>query len=957
MRGKWPIAIIGALLVAISLYQLSFTLVTKQIENEAAVEAAYQAEEFLASNPGEDLDVITDEYRKNYLDSIWEKEVYLGLPYKKVKRYALNLGLDLQGGTHATVVVSPVEIIKGMAFNNPDEAFNTALSQARKDMRTQSGKYTDLFYTRWKENAAGRKLNEIFLSPDNPDISLSTPDEEILESINTALDEALDMSVVVLRSRIDKFGASNPIINPIKSTGRIEVELPGFDNDERVRTQLEKMARLEFVKPYDAQKSQAALQSIISALRDAEIAEKRKAGVADSLLADSVYIAEIQKLIVGPGPEYVPSFLIEKRNREKFLALLETPTAKAATASDLTFMFDKGTIDDSENGNAYKIVYLVEKGATSPALLDGERIERAYASSDQLGRPAVSITFDAQGTVLWSDITASNVGKIVMITLDNEVYSYPTINEVMNTGNCQISGSFTNSEVIELSNILNAGRLPAPTEIESMVKVGPSMGATAIQQGLLSLLAGLALVIGFMIFYYKKGGLVANIALLFNIFFILGILATPSFGVTLTLPGIAGIVLTIGMSIDANVLIFERIREELALGKNKANAIAGGYSKAFWTIFDANITTFLSGLVLYNFGTGLVKGFAVTLMVGVVSSFFAAVFITRLIVEFMGEKNNYEKLSFASGLADKLFKGQVIDFIGKRKMGYIFSGIVLATGIGIMATQGLNLGVAFKGGYSFVYSFDGDVDPVAVRSSVKDIIKDADVQVKSFDSPNQVQITTSYLIDSDAENAAEQVQSAIETGLASYANPSLQRLVQVGATIAEDIKTTSRNSVIIALLVIVAYIIVRFRKWQFGIGSLVALFHDVLFVLSVFAIAGAIGISFEIDEVFIASVLTLVGYSINDTVVVFDRVREYIGDGSGVLKNTLNRSLSHTLSRTVITSVTTLIVVLVLLIFGGENLRGFSFALFIGILVGTYSSIFIATPVVYDLSKKEEGKE
>lgn len=967
MKGKWFVAIVAILITVLGLYQLSYTFVANKYEKEASLEAEIAAEDFADANDNsseKEIDAFRKDFRKEYIDSLWETEVYAGKKFKKVKQYALNLGLDLQGGTHATVIVSPDNVLKSLSNNNEDPAFNTAVENAKKSMKTTQGKFTDLFYDEWEKVANDRPLSSIFLSPSNPDITLETSDSEILELIDGELAGALTRSVIILRSRIDKFGASNPVIQPVASTGRIEIEIPGLDSEERIRKQIEKVAHLEFVKPYDAAKVNPAFQAISIAAREKEKAEQKARGVADSLLVDSVFVADFQKALrpFSKNQEGTAfGFFVSKGDLDLFNETMASKEIQAALPGDLTLMLGKDIFQLGDISG--KEVFFMTKGPDTRVLLDGERVSNSYPTLDpNTGGLAIAINFDAEGAAQWARITEENLGKQVAIVLDNEVYSDPVIQGVMKTGSCTITNGgnkgFEVTEANELAGILKVGKLPAKLEIEELSIVGPSIGDQAVSQGLISLLVGLGLVIIFMFLYYGKGGLVANVALLFNIFFIIGILATPSFAVTLTLPGIAGIVLTIGMSIDANVLIFERIREELALGASKASAVTTGYAKAFWTIFDANITTFLTALVLYIFGTGLVKGFAVTLMVGVVASFFAAVFVTRLIIEFIGAKNNFEKLSFTTSLGSTVTKKRNIDFIGKRKLGYIFSGIVLLIGVAIMATKGLNLGVEFKGGYSYVYSFANDVNTAEVRTAIKAEVGNADVQVKTYDKANQVNIVTSYLMGSDKEDADALVKQAVEKGVSSFEGANFEKSTQVGASFADDIKTTSRNAVIIALIVIFFYIIIRFRKWQFGLGSLLALFHDVLFVLSIFAICSVIGLSFEIGEVFIAAVLTLVGYSINDTVVVFDRVREYLGlDTSNGLKDTLNQSLNSTLSRTLITSFTTLLVVAVLLIFGGEALRGFSFALFVGILVGTYSSIFIATPVVYDFSDKGEEKK
>lgn len=954
MRGWKFVALIAVLISAVSIYQLSFTFKSNSVDDAAEQFARIEAENAFEFNNSINKDSVFKASKRDYIDSLWDQEVYLGFPLKKVKQYALNLGLDLQGGTNVTVIVSPEDIIKSLSGNSTDPIFNDALNSAKQLVKSRPESFKDVFYSEWQRLSDNRPLNEVFLSPENQNITLETKDSEILDIIQEESDEALNRSVITLRSRIDKFGATNPIIRPIPATGRIEIELPGLDNEEQIRQQVEAVAKLEFVLPYDQQKAGQVFGDLFVAFRDAKKAELKARGTADSLLVDSLIVSDFQEVFIP----YQSVLLVRSKDVDKATALLASSTAKSVMPADVTLMFNKDQTVQLEDGSTARTMNFMSKGTEAPVALDGEYVASSQVSRDESGRVAISMTFTPEGAIKWGDLTEQNIDKPVAIVLDDEIYSMPYIRERMNTGSCQISspGGFKFEEANTIVNILKAGKLPAPTIVERLTKIGSSLGDQAIKQGLFSLLAGLGLVILFMFIYYGKGGLVANVALLFNIFFIIGILATPAFGVTLTLPGIAGIVLTIGMSIDANVLIFERIREELAVGKKPEQAIESGYGKAFWTIFDANITTFLSAMVLYAFGTGLVKGFAVTLMIGVVCSFFAAVFITRLIIFLLGRKNNYEKMNFSTAFSNKLFRNINIDFISKRKIGYIFSAIVLAVGLGLIAKDGLNLGVAFKGGNSFVFAFEQPVSVADAKASIQQEVGEADVEVKTYDTDNQLYVSTSYLVDSNEPDASQLAKAAVTKAMDRLGKSEMVLAAEMGASFANDVKRTSFTAVMIALVVIFAYIVIRFRKWQFGLGSLVALFHDVLFVLSVFAIARALGFSFAIDEVFIASVLTLVGYSINDTVVVFDRVREYLGiwTSTDSLKDTLNKSLSNTLSRTVMTSVTTLIVVLVLLIFGGETLRGFSFALFVGVLVGTYSSIFIATPIVYDTIKKDE---
>ncbi len=982
MKAWKFIAVLSVLITGLSLYQLSFTLKSNAIDKEALRVATQKAETLAKTNPSIDKDSVIMAEKKLYIENKWDEKVYLGFSLKETKRIAINLGLDLQGGTHATVIVSPDDILTRMSNNNTDPKFKESVLAAKARMQTDQAKFTELFYSEWKKRANGRKLNEIFLSASSSEITLQTSDDKILAMINDELDQALDRSVIVLRSRIDEFGATNPIIQPVKSTGRIEIELPGYDNEELIRTQVEKVAHLEFVEPYDMDQFKGVYAGL-KAYYDTQ--EKAKKGKVESDVVEEVAAADslalldtakastdstlalkdttkkdaktkdeadaklttFDKLFMDGGG----AIMVSNNNLVKVKRILASDEFKSLLPSDLTMMFEKESRPSDKYGMV-TVLYAMKKGVDAPALMDGSRIDNAYVTRGENGALAAGIHFDTDGTTEWAAITEKYKKKPIAIVLDNEVYSMPIIQEVMNTGNCVVSGSFTFEEANLLVNILKAGKLPAPTQIERLVKVGPSMGAEAIQQGLFSLIAGLLLVVGFMIAYYNKAGLISILALAFNLLFIFGILATPSYGVTLTMAGIAGIALTIGMAVDANVLIFERIREEIREGKSNAMAIEVGYSRAFWTIFDSNITTFITAFVLYLFGTGLVKGFAVALMIGVVCSFFTAVYISRLVIFLMGRKNEYKSMKFSTPISDSLFKGGQIDFLSKRKFAYLGSALIILAGFGLIAKDGLNLGVAFKGGYSYVYSFEKAVLPTEARAAIKEIVKEADVQIKAYDKDNQLNIMTSYMIDSPDPDAAKKVQDAIEKGLSKFGAVKQLQSIEVGATIADDIRDSSIQSIIISLIAIFLYILLRFSNWRYGFGAIVALFHDVLFVIASFAIARVCGFSFEIDEVFVAAILTLIGFSINDTVVVFDFIREQIGEKKASLGEAINLSLNNSLSRTLMTSLTVLFVVLMLFIFGGESLRGFSFALLIGIVTGTYSSIFIASPLMYDTTNK-----
>ncbi len=1039
MKNKGAVIALAIIITVLSLYQLSFTFSGRSVESDINEAVSSKLEALKHKNPDfkpEQLDSARNTIKALHEDSIRDLEIaWDGSTYDQVKEKELNLGLDLQGGMHITVVVDPAGMINTLAGRNSQKPiFKQAMEQAGKEISQSDLRLPDLFYQKFLDlnNGQKDKLNEYFLSTNNANwVSASTTDEEILKHINQELDDAIDRSIIVLRSRIDKFGATQPVINPVKATGRIEIELPGVDDKERIRRTITETAHLEFRDLAEPQQSFQLYQQIVQqfikfeearrgedveegekpsdanpGLFDGSEASSETLSSADSPEGDTNAVAandsakseEGDELFAdGTGAEEVDSAAQAQENQNKFAvvseylrpiqyangqfdqyrfqsnikyrqridAYMNSPEIKAILPPDVTFMW--GTVDEEEEDPAkkqYVYTYFIKKGPNVSPILDGNVVVNAGIQSDPThGEYVVTMAFNPDGTNVWARITeeyANANNKPIAIVLDDRVMSAPSVNQKIAGGRSQISGGWKDPRgPLDLANILKAGKLEVPLHIEQMIEVGPSLGQAAIDRGLMSLVVGLILVVLFMIMYYSKGGIISDIALLFNIFFILGILSTPAIGAALTLPGMAGIVLTIGMSIDANVLIFERIREEIKLGKSIDIAIKNGYDKAFWTIFDANATTLVTATILYSMGTGLIKGFAVTLMIGIACSFFSAVYITRLIIEFMARKNQAAtKISFETGFSKKLFQNLNFNFIQNRKKAYLTSGAIIIVGVILMATQGLNLGVAFKGGRSYVIRFDEAVVPNEVKQNILPLLGESGAEVKKFDSDKQVAITTSFMIDDKSEEASKTVEATISKGLEKYANlnPDFVQSIIVEPSIAKDIKDASLKSIIVALICIFAYIIIRFRRWQFGTGALFALFHDVLIVLSIFAICRAIGFSFEIDEVFIAAILTIVGYSINDTVVVFDRVREYLRDNPRqALAETLNKSLNSTLSRTLMTSITTLLVVIVLLFAGGEALRGFSFALLIGVLVGTYSSVFIATPIVLDATNK--GKQ
>lgn len=997
MKNKGFIVFLTILISILCIYYLSFTYVSQQIQK--------QATEATQSTDGS-ANVLE---KQRYLDSIWNEPVYnlLGIDYtyKEIKETELNLGLDLQGGMHVTLEVSPIDIIKGLSGNSGDADFTAALETARTNVRGTQLNFVEEFYSEFKERAPGKELAQIFATAANRGrISLQSTDAEILDIINTEVESAIDRSFNILRTRIDRFGTSQPNIQRLQGTGRIQIELPGIDNPQRVRKLLQGVAKLEFWEVYQQQEVSPVLLEINSLIvaemrasgafnTDSEEDKQAKKDITallsgsedsnDSLstsdaAADSVRDQQLDSLINTRSSDLFElmvnapqngGLIYNLKDTAKINRILEREDVQAVIPPTMKFLWDVQPKDKTDNltGPDLLQLYPIRTSRNGKATLTGETISSATASLNERAEPEVSMQMNATGSRTWAKMTRENIGQRIAIVLDNYVFSAPYVQGEIPNGSSSISGGFqTIEEAKDLANILKAGSLPAPTTIVEDVTVGPTLGKVAQKQGLNSILIGLLIVIVFMVAYYSKGGLIANLALFFNVFFIMGILA--QFGTSLTLPGIAGIVLTVGMAIDANVLIFERIKEELRNGAGLKAAISSGYSKAYWSIFDANVTTLIVGFILFTLGQGPVKGFAITLMIGIVCSFFSAVFITRVVVEaFSKKKGDAARISFANAISRNALTNLNFDFLSKRKFAYLFSIIFITLGIIAMLTKGITLGVDFKGGRSYIVTFDEPIPPTEVKTSLSDYFENAGTEVKTFGADNVLKITTSYLIDNESDEGDGLVRDVLINGLSESTgltfiedgaqladdNFTISSSSKVTATIADDIKNSSYKSAALALICIFIYIVFRFRKWQFGLGAIIALFHDTLFVLSAFAIANVFGVSFEADQVFVAAILTIIGYSINDTVVVFDRIRENMGIKSGSeLIPVFNESLNNTISRTFITSLTTLIVVIVLFLFGGAVLQGFSFALLVGIIVGTYSSIFVATPIVIDLNRK-----
>lgn len=965
------------ILTALSLFFLSYTWKANQLNDEAT--------KYATGKDGK----VTSTKRVSYLDSLWKTNVYLGSTTEQVFQRQLQKGLDLQGGLNVILEVSPIEIIRSLSGNNNSPAFRKSLEDATKLQATSNENIVQLFYQSFAKNAPGQSLATIFANSTNRGkINYQSSDAEVKRLVDTEVSDAVDRSYKIIRSRIDELGVTNPVIQRLPGTNRIQVELPGVDNPDRVRNLLTGAAKLEFCEVYDPQTFSIGLQSLGAYLTTQDLAKKieKKASATtgkdsaaskngleaalagkgntkkDSAKADSTGSLGLARLFIPIGNGDLGVYV---RDTAEVNELLARPEVRTMFPNDLAFAYDVKPNTNTTNGKDFLTLYAVKRQFGGKAALDGDVITDARQDFDDLRRVEVTMNMNGEGARKWKALTAANIGKRVAILLDNKVYSAPVVNTEIPNGRSSISGTFSVEEGQDLANVLKAGKLPAPTRIVEEAYVGPSLGKAAINQGYLSMLFALGLVILFMVAYYGRPGWIANISLLFNVFFILGVLVQIT--AVLTLPGIAGIVLTLGMAVDANVLINERIKEELKAGKGLMNSINLGYEKALSAIIDGNVTTILIGIILVILSAGSVKGFGVTLIIGLVTSIFTSVFISHWIMEWWAKRviasGKESEIDFETFISKGLFKGMNFDFIGKRKMAYIFSSALIVIGIiAIIAKGGFNLGVDFKGGRSYVVEFNSAVDPAKVKDILTANFQNNSLEVKTFDSAEKLKITTSYLVEDESIAATNKVKEALMAGLSNFsANaPKLLSESKVGATIADDILQTSFQSILLSLIAIFLYVWVRFRKWQYSLGGVIALLHDALVVLGAVGIVRWFGLSLEVDQVFIAAVLTVIGYSINDTVVVFDRIREYLGpnpnlaDKDNVIK-TINTSINQTMSRTVMTATTVFLVVSVLLFFGGEILRGFSFAMFVGCLIGTYSSIFIAAPVVVDFLKKGES--
>lgn len=1007
MQNKGVIRLFAVIFALASLFELSFSYIAGQVESD--IQAKY----------GQDAAKV-----QYALDSMSNEVVYdLGVTsytYKEVKSKEMNLGLDLRGGMNVILEVSVRDVLKGLVGNAEDVQFKTAIANADAAQRNSQLGYLPLFMDALDAERGTRPLSDpgLYGTKDMTDrLGFNATDDAIKQAITEDVEAAIQNVYTVLKARIDQFGVVQPNIQRLDGTGRILVELPGVKDPVRVQRLLQSTARLEF---WRADQGAAWMQYMVNAneklgaiLEDPKAAkaeategeaavdltlptavgEEGAAATSDEVASNEVNGADststgfnpllsIFQLNVNPqtfvpneGPIVGYALTRDTATINDYLAMPEVRNLIPGNARYVRFAWTR-----PENNSEVTLLIALQGNRDNEPELDGGVIVDARQEFDQGNNPVVTMAMNGQGAQIWQQLTKEEGSKTpkghVAVVLDNLVYSYPRVNGEISGGRTQIEGGFSLDEATDLANVLKAGKLPVPARIIQSDVVGPSLGKEAIAASMNSFAFALLVVLLYMVFYYSGAGLGASLALIVNMFFIFGIL--DAFGAVLTLPGMAGIVLTIGMAVDANVLIYDRIREELATGKAVRTAIADGYKGSRSAIIDANVTTLLTAIILFVFGTGPIRGFATTLIIGIASSLFTAIFITRLYFEWRLKRS--EEMSFATSITKNWFTNTNFQFMSLRKPAYIFSALMIVVSLGSLMTRGLSLGVDFEGGRTYQVRFDQPVEVAAVADALGAQWVGEDGRayapaVKTLGSPDQVVITTNYRVDDNGADVEEALQASLYEGvkgfyaapvsLENFVSPSSEEAVglvasrQVGPTVADDIKDTAVWAVIFSLIAIFLYLLLRFSKWQYSLGAVAATVHDTIIVLGAFSLLdGVLPFSMEVDQAFIAAILTVIGYSLNDTVVVFDRIREFFGESTkqDMKSDVLDNALNATLSRTFNTSFTTIIVLLIIFIFGGEVLRGFIFAILLGIVIGTYSSLFIASPVLYDSSKRL-GKE
>ena len=996
MQNKGFVKVFAVLLTLVCVFYLSFSFVTRHYTNKA--------KEIANGDP---------KVEQDYLDSLSNEKVWLGnWTLKQCREMEISLGLDLKGGMNVILEVSVPDVIKALADNKPDEAFNNALAEAAKQAVNSQDDIITLFVREYHKAAPNAKLSELFATQQLKDkVNQKSSDAEVEKVLRAEVKAAVENSYNVLRTRIDRFGVVQPNIQSLEDKmGRIMVELPGIKEPERVRKLLQGSANLEFWETYTAKEILPAMQSADAKLRavlaeettadgdtieaavltEATPVEKKAVSAADSLAAalkgdataedaSSSNMEEIKKqyplLSVlqlnsgGQGPVIGYANYKDTATINDYLAM---PEIKAELPKDLRLKWGVSPSEFDKKGQTFELYAIKSTERNGKAPLEGDVVTDAKDEFDQYSKPAVSMTMNSDGARRWAQLTKQNIGRSIAIVLDNYVYSAPNVNSEITGGRSQITGHFTPEQAKDLANVLKSGKMPAPAHIVQEDIVGPSLGQESINAGVFSFVVALILLMIYMCSMYGLiPGMIANGALFLNFFFVLGILS--SFQAALTMSGIAGMVLSLGMAVDANVLIYERTKEELRAGKGVKKALADGYANAFSAIFDSNLTSIITGVILFNFGTGPIRGFATTLIIGILVSFFTAVFMTRLVYEHFLNKDKLQNLTFTTKLSKNLMTNTHFDFMGTNKKSMIIVGAILVICIGSFAIRGLSQSIDFTGGRNFKVQFENPVEPEQVRELIASKFGDANVSVIAIGTDKKtVRISTNYRI----EDAGNNVDSEIESYLYETLKPVLTQNItlatfidrdnhtggsivssqKVGPSIADDIKTGAIWSVVLALIAIGLYILIRFRNIAYSIGSIVALTCDTVMIIGAYSLFwGILPFSLEIDQTFIGAILTAIGYSINDKVVIFDRVREFFGLYPKRDKRVLfNDSLNTTLARTINTSLSTLIVLLCIFILGGDSIRSFAFAMILGVVIGTLSSLFIASPIAYNMMKNKK---
>lgn len=1013
MKGKGIIQFFAIALTLVSIYQLSFNFITSSVEKRAnefaesrvligkPMQDMLPADKTQAKEVEDSLLGLIKKYRIQYLDSISNENVVdlgiISFTYQKCKDQQLNLGLDLQGGMNVVLQVSMRDLIRSLADNTTDETFNKALDLADARQLKESQKdYVSLFIESYKQLAPDAKLSTLFATKDNTErIKYNSTDSEVEKVIREEAGKAFDRTYNILRSRIDRFGVTSPNITAQAATGRISVELPGVDNPMRVRRLLQASAKLEFWETYSASELYPVLNNInkllgtrLSNVDSTELKKETTSLKGENALKDTSSLANatatsdssaLVKKQMSENPlfalMYVPNYKDQGSGKDmvanvpevgyvlgkdtaKINHFLSYDFIKSSIPRNIKFVWGAKPIEGSKS--SYALYALKKQNNSDEAPLDGSVVISARADINQNNKVEVALSMNADGAKTWRLLTQKNKDRFIAIVLDDQVRSAPRVNEEIPNGRSSISGSFTQEEAKDLANILQTGKLPAPAKIIAEDVVGPSLGAESIHRGIQSMVFAFLAILGFMVFYYNTSGIVANLALLFNLLFIIGILASIS--ATLTLAGIAGIVLTMGVAVDANVLTHERIKEELARGSSLIKAINDGHRHSYSAIFDSNLTTLLTGIILAYFGTGPVLGYATTLNIGIIMTLFTAVFMAHWFMEFWvkgGRTMKFHTPMFRD------FSKYDLQFVKNRKYAYIASSIITLICLVSIFTKGFQYGVDFTGGRTYVIRFDQTVSTDQIRQSLEEGLGGSPV-VKSYGSSDQVKIVTSFTDENHATVSDSAAQHHIYDALKSYLGEHvsysqftadyLRSTSVIGPTISDDIKTNSLYAVLLSIVGIGAYILVRFRNWRYSVGAIFSLVHDTIIVMGVFSLfSGILPFTLEVDEQFIAAILTVLGYSVNDTVIIYDRIREYLREHPAMdMKKCINDALNNTLNRIIATHLTVFIVVLILFIFAGETVRGFSFAMLIGVVFGTYSSVFVAAPLVIDLAKDDE---